>query len=186
VGSDKIQLADLPRRAFDSAAQREQTLWLIAEYNLSNTISPELDSRFAALAAERIRTHPFRYYVVVPSLRVADMFLRPRTWVFNLDAFWWRWSEHRGQTACAVLLGLINLFFVGAAALAFVQGRVPLAWILGAYVVLRCVLLGTVENPEPRYTLECFPIFIIATAAAFESRPSACTESTLCESGHAR
>jgi hypothetical protein len=33
-----------------------------------------------------------------------------------------------------------------------------------AYVVLRCMLLATLEAPEPRYTLECFPI-VIAFAA---------------------
>jgi hypothetical protein len=30
--------------------------------------------------------------------------------------------------------------------------------------VLRCMLLATLEAPEPRYTLECFPI-VIAFAA---------------------
>jgi hypothetical protein len=36
---------------------------------------------------------------------------------------------------------------------------------LGGYIVLRCLLLGAIENSEPRYTLECFPIFIVAAAA---------------------
>ena len=39
-----------------------------------------------------------------------------------------------------------------------------------AYVVLRSVLLLTLEAPEPRYTLECFPI-VIAFAAAALDRP---------------
>jgi hypothetical protein len=36
---------------------------------------------------------------------------------------------------------------------------------------LRCLLLGTMENPEPRYTIQMFPIFIIAAAAAFSGKP---------------
>jgi len=32
--------------------------------------------------------------------------------------------------------------------------------------VLRCLLLATMENPEPRYTLEFFPVLIVAAAAA--------------------
>lgn len=172
VGSENIQLADLPPRAFDSLEQRQQTIRLIAEYNLHSTISPQLDSSFAALAAERIRTHPLRYYLLIPLLRVADMVLRPRTFEFNLDAFWWRWSEHPGQTSWAILLGLINLFYVGVASWTFLRGRVPWAWMLGGYVLLRCLLLATMENPEPRYTLECFPIFIVAAAMAFTSRSS--------------
>jgi hypothetical protein len=33
------------------------------------------------------------------------------------------------------------------------------------FVVLRSAFLGTMENPEPRYTLECFPIILLLGAA---------------------
>jgi hypothetical protein len=42
---------------------------------------------------------------------------------------------------------------------------------LGGYLLLRCLLLATMENPEPRYTLECFPILIVAAAAAIAPGP---------------
>ena len=166
IGSDPIDLADLPPRAFDTPAERDRTLRLIAEYNQHKAISSELDNRFAALAAERIRAHPLRYYLVLPVLRVADMALRPPTVEFYLDVFWWDWSAHPAQTGWAILLGSINLVYLAAAAWAFLRGRVPWAWMLGGYLLLRCLLLGTMENPEPRYMLECFPIFIVAAAAA--------------------
>jgi hypothetical protein len=35
---------------------------------------------------------------------------------------------------------------------------------LGGYVVLRSLTLATLQNAEPRYTLECFPILFIAAA----------------------
>jgi 4-amino-4-deoxy-L-arabinose transferase-like glycosyltransferase len=170
VGSENIDIDDLPARAFDSAEQREQTKQMLDEYNRWNGISPELDERFAALAAERIRTHPLRYYVVVPMLRVADMALRPRTEAFYLDISWWLWREHPGQTIFSLLLALINLGYVGLAAWGFLRGRVPLAWMLGGYLALRCLLLGTMEGGEPRYTLEWFPILIVAAAAAIGPR----------------
>ncbi|MGP8253003.1 MAG: ArnT family glycosyltransferase [Terracidiphilus sp.] len=170
AGEGPIDINDLTPSAFDSPEQRGQTLELIADYNRTNTITPELDSRFAALADERIHAHPFRYYVTVPALRVADMLLRPRTLEFDIDVFWWRWSEHHGQTTWAILLGLINLFYVAAAAWAFLRRRVPLAGMLGGYLVLRFLMLGTIEHPEPRYTVECFPIFVIAAAAALTAR----------------
>ena len=94
------------------------------------------------------------------------MLLRPRTIEFDLDVFWWRWSEHPAQSAWAILLGLINLFYVAAAAWAFIRGRVPWAWMLGSYLILRFMVLGAMENPEPRYTIQCFPILIVAAAAA--------------------
>jgi len=163
---DYVDPIDISPSAFDSPAQRAQTLALIAEYNQTNSISADLDSRFNALAEKRIRAHPLRYYVELPILRVADMLLRPRTEAFYLEVFWWPPDGHPWQTTTAALLGLINLFYVGAAAWAFLRGRVPFAWMLGGYLVLRFLLLGTMENPEPRYTLECFPIFIVAAAAA--------------------
>jgi len=167
-----IDPVDIPASACDSPQQRAQTVALIAEYNRTNSISPDLDRRFAALARDRIHAHPFRYYVVFPLERVADMLFRPRTEAFYLEVFWWQWSQHPAQSAAAILLGLIDLFYVAAAAFAFLRGRVPWRWMLGGYLVLRLALLGAIENPEPRYTLECFPIFIVAAAAALaQSRP---------------
>ena len=163
---DTINLADLPPRAFDSTQQRERTLALIAEYNQTKTLPPSLDARFAALADQRIHDHPFRYYVALPLLRDADMLFRPRTIEYDLDVFWWRWREHPTQSAWAIFLGLFNLFYVAAAACAFIRRRVPWPWMLGSYLILRFIALGAMENPEPRYTVQCFPIFIIAAAAA--------------------
>ncbi|MGD0346676.1 MAG: hypothetical protein ABSA85_07970 [Terracidiphilus sp.] len=167
-----IDPADLPRRAFDSPEQREQTLALIKEFNRTYTLPDPLVERFAALAAERIHNHPIRYYVALPLLRDADMLLRPRTLEYNLDVDWWRWSNHPAQSAWAILLGLINLFYVATATWAFIRGRVPFAWMLGSYLIFRFMILGTLEAPEPRYTIECFPVLIIAAAAAFTPRRS--------------
>jgi hypothetical protein len=172
VGQDSINLADLPSRAFDSSEQRDLTLQLIAAYNRHNSLSADLDDQFAALAAERIRAHPIRYYVALPILRDADMLFRPRTEDFYLDVFWWRWSEHPFQTTCSIVLGLINLAYVALAAWAFLRRRAPWPIMLGGYLLMRFALLGSVENPEPRYTLECFPILIVAAAAAISCAPS--------------
>ena len=165
VGVGPIDPGNLPARAFDSPAQRAQTLALLDEYNHSLSVSADLDNRFGELAAERIRAHPFRYYVALPLERIADMMLRPRTEEFQLEVFWWSFSDHPAQTLWAILLGLINLFYVAAAAWAFLRGRVPWPWMLGGYILLRCLLLGAMENSEPRYSLECFPVFIVAAAA---------------------
>jgi hypothetical protein len=37
-----------------------------------------------------------------------------------------------------------------------------------AYVVLRSLLLSTLDAPEPRYTLECFPMVIAFAAVALD------------------
>jgi hypothetical protein len=38
------------------------------------------------------------------------------------------------------------------------------------FVALRCVLLLTIDNSEPRYTLECFPVVILLAGLAFALR----------------
>src|SRR6266852_9531741 len=40
------------------------------------------------------------------------------------------------------------------------------ALLLG-FVVLRSLFLGTLENPEPRYTLECYPVVLAFAGVAF-------------------
>jgi hypothetical protein len=39
-----------------------------------------------------------------------------------------------------------------------------------AYILVRSMLLATIEAPEPRYTLECFPIIIAFASVAFFPR----------------
>ncbi len=174
---DTIDLADIPPRAYDSPEQRAQTIALINEYNQTTTLTPHLQAAFTDLADERIRANPFRYYIELPLLRLTDMFLRPRTEAFYLDVFWWRWSEHPGQTLWAILLGLINLFYVAAAFWGFIRRRIPWPLMLGTFVILRSVVIAGMENPEPRYTLVFFPVLFAAAAAAF-SAPQATREAT--------
>jgi len=52
--------------------------------------------------------------------------------------------------------------------LALVSGnpRLRCVGLLGGFLLLRSLFLSTIENPEPRYTLECFPV-ILAWAGAF-------------------
>ncbi len=163
VGTEPIRMENLPARAFDSDAQRARTAALLATYNQTKDISPELDARFETLAQERIRTHPLRTFVWVPALRVADMWLRPRTEGIPLSLAWWRWREHPGESATAIALGLFNLGYL-LLALAGATRRPPLAVFLATYLLLRCLLLATLENPEPRYTLEAFPIVFVLGA----------------------
>jgi hypothetical protein len=173
VGTDAIDIHDLPSRAFDSPAQYAETAELLAEYNATRTIPPALDGKFGALASERVRAHPLLCRVWVPALRVADMLLRPRTETFALDADWWNFCVHRVESAEAVGLGLLNLALVfaalvGAVRVARYKVHVPWAALAVIYVALRCALLSTMENSEPRYTLEMFPMLIACAACVLD------------------
>jgi hypothetical protein len=176
--SDPIDIHLLPSRAFDSAEEYRQTDQLISDYNDVCTITPSLDARFAALAQQRIRSHPFRYYVALPVARVTDMWLRPRTELLSddLPTRWWEWRQHPTGSLIAFSYGLLNAALLALALMGFVRRRVPFVAMLGAYLILRCLLLATIENAEPRYTLEGFPIVLIAAALAIAGRPKADSE----------
>jgi Dolichyl-phosphate-mannose-protein mannosyltransferase len=169
VPGDDIDLHALPARALDT--QHHETLTLIARYNDGDVLTPEIDAAFAALAAQRIRAHPVRYYGTLPLLRLADMWLRPRVEMLNIELRWWQYRLHHVETRFSYAYGALNLAYLLAALVgAFYWPRFASAMV--AYVVLRSILLATIEAPEPRYTLECFPIVIAFASAAFSFRRS--------------
>jgi hypothetical protein len=168
--SNPIDPASLPARAFDSRAQYEQTVQLLNTYNDGDELTPEIDGEFGALAAERIRAHPLRYYVELPLARLADMWLRPRTEMLWIEVRWWEFEEHESETEFALAYAALNLAYLGVALAGFLK-RPRFAGAILAFVLLRCVLLvAVVEAPEPRYTLECFPPLIALAAIALAGR----------------
>jgi len=166
VPGDTLDIAKLPARAFDSPEQYAETVALAKDYNAAdNSLTPEIDARFAKLAAERSRAHPFRSHVLMPMGRVADMWLRPRVDNLPIDLDWWVYRHHYAETR-------FSWFYAGLNALYLLLGVVglclrPRMWVwLAAYMVLRSALLLTVEAPEARYTLECFPMLFVLGGGA--------------------
>jgi hypothetical protein len=172
VPGDPIDFTRLPQRAFDSSEQRQQTEQLLGDYNQDKEVNPELDARFAVLAASRIHFAPLRYYVWLPALRIADMWLRPRTELLPSDPRWWEFNDDPVWLAVSIVFGLVNLAYLTAAALGVLRSRAFFGMgLFVLFLVLRSLFLGTLENPEPRYTLECYPVVILFAAALFEMMP---------------
>ena len=161
VPGSAIDIEKLPNRAFDSADQRKHTVEVINTYNNALHVSPELDQKFEAIASARIRSQPVRYYVSLPAARIADMWLRPRTEMLPCDSRWWEFNDELIWSILAVALGLIGVFYVGSGIAGFLRSDLPYSGLLLSFVVLRSLFLGTLENPEPRYTLEMYPIVIL-------------------------
>jgi hypothetical protein len=166
---DRIELKNLPTRAFDSSAQMEETRQLLADYNQTTSLTAQLDGRFAKLAADRIRVNPFRYYVALPLERLADMWLRPRTELLWIELRWWEYSHHHSETWFALAYAGLNLLYLIAAMIGL-RRRPRLSAAILAFILLRCALLATIEAPEPRYTLECFPMIFALGGIALAGR----------------
>jgi hypothetical protein len=180
VDSAPLEVSLLPSRAFDSAAQREQTADVFAAYNESTTLTPAIDARFDALAAKRERAHPLRTYVELPLLRVLDMWFRPRTEMLNIELRWWEYARHNAETEFAAAYAALNLaYIVLAAAGAWGLRRrwTVLVAAIAAYCLLRSLLLATIEAPEARYTIEAFPMLCILAGAACASRRASLVKS---------
>ena len=171
VPGTEIDVDKLPSRAFDGPQQREETAALISDYNPFLHMTPALDNRFDFLAQERTREHPLRTHVELPILRILDMWLRPRTEMLPSDTRWWEFDDEPKWSALAVGLGVIGLFYFVSGLAGWLIAR-PLAGsgLLLLFVLLRSAFLGTLENPEPRYTLEMYPVLIIFAAAALAWR----------------
>ncbi len=170
----RILMSNLPDRAFDDAQQRAETAALLADYNETVTPTAGLDRRFEALARERIRGHEMRYYVVLPLARLANMLVRPRTELMNVPLAWWEWREDRGGALFALSYAMLNAAYLvlGVWGMGLwwrvgERGSRVLWAVMAGFVLLRCALLLTLDNSEPRYTLEFFPILIVAGSAVF-------------------
>lgn len=170
--SDTIDIQNLPSRAFDSPAQYQQTQQLLDDYNQITTITPAIDARFADLARARIHAHPFRCYLVLPLARVADMWLRPRTELLWIELRWWQFQKHEGETVFAWGYTALNLLYLILAIFGLKKWP-PLSAAMLAFVLMRCALLATVVAPEPRYTLECFPMIITLAGCALSRKRTA-------------
>lgn len=166
VPGDKVDLSLLPSRAFEDPAERQQTQAIFNDYARTLVINPELNARLMQLAKERVQQHPLRYYVWLPALRIADMWLRPRTEMLPLDSRWWELGDDTRSSVIATLWGVLNLLFIVAAVMGILRGPRPryLGMML-LFVLLRSAFLGTLPNPEPRYTLECYPVVLLLAGA---------------------
>ncbi len=172
VDSAPLDVNLLPPRAFDSPAQRDQTAEIFDAYNETTTVTPAIDARFNALAAERERTHTPRSYVELPLLRMLDMWLRPRTEMLNIELRWWQYDRHNAETEFATGYAALNLAYLVLAAWGAWRLRWRATLLVAAivlYCVLRSLLLATIEAPEARYTVEVFPMLCILAAVVFAS-----------------
>ena len=104
-------------------------------------------------------------------MRIADMWLRPRTELFPSDPRWWEFNDDRRWLAVSLGFGLIGLLYVALAGAGLIRSHEFFG--IGLFVlflVMRSLFLGTLENPEPRYTLECYPAVIVLASSLFHRR----------------
>ena len=140
-------------------------------------MTPEVDAGFAQIGQERVAHSRLRYYVVLPLKRAMTLWFDTHSqyYPFNgellplkdldYDIHQQYWLPlFAGLTWLYSLLGVIGGWLLW-------RSRDPNArrWLLLAalLIFLRLGFFATLENPEPRYTVEIFPFLILLAGAGW-------------------
>jgi len=170
---------DVPARAFDTPEEKERVAMILEPVQHDLTLTRKTDAAFAQLARERTARHPLRTYLWLPAARAVTIWFTPRIELLPVSGHVFPLAQIREDDpsikkspACFFAL---NLFYVGLGsgalpALAFESGRPAAVAFLALFLVLRTAFLTTLETPEPRYVLVCFPALMALGAQAFARR----------------
>jgi len=174
-----LMIDELPSAAFDSPEEKARVANLFTDYNNNPDldISPEVDAQFAELARERTHRRPLRTYLQVPFERALTIWFTPRTELLPIDGKFWpvreQWQDSHVNVLVTGSFGLLGYLYVALAVagawMAWTartgNGTPGFAWgpnlwgiaLLLLYFFLRTAFLTTVEAPEPRYVVSCYP-----------------------------
>jgi len=173
LNDEEIQLEDIPPWAFDTPEERQRVADVLETYNDEITWTVEEDAVFAQLARERTARHPLRTYLWIPLRRAVRIWFTPRIELVPVSGHVFPLAYQREEDPVdqevTILFFLVNALYValafwGACKLWRFPAARPALAVLLLYIFVRTAFLTTLETPEPRYVLECFPA-VIALAA---------------------
>jgi 4-amino-4-deoxy-L-arabinose transferase-like glycosyltransferase len=184
LDDEVINLEDIPARAFDTPDEKDRVAALLEQYNNDVTITPEEDEVFGQLARERTARHPLRTYLWLPVARAFAIWFTPRIELlpFSGDVFPIKAAWREDPIDLSVTLSYFSLCVLyvvyaiwGGWRLWREKSSLGLAVaLLFGYLLLRTAFLTTIETPEPRYVLVCFPaIFALAGQVFVRSHKTA-------------
>ncbi len=177
LNGEVIYLEDIPPRAFDTPEEKGRVADLLEQYNNDVTLTAEEDAAFGQLARERTARHPLRTYLWLPAARAFAIWFTPRIELlpFSGQVLPVReaWREDHIDFSVTVVFFLLNVLYValaiwGAWRLWREKSALGLAVaLLFGYLLLRTAFLTTLETPEPRYVLMCFPALLALAGQVF-------------------
>jgi hypothetical protein len=185
LDDEAIHIDDLPAYAFDSPEEKDRVAAILEPYNNDLTLTADEDEAFGRVARERTSRHPLRTYVWLPLARAGVMWFTPRIELIPVSGTVFplvqSWQDDKVDQGVTVGFFLLNIAYVGLAIFGAIRlwrrstaVRPALAMMI-LFVVLRTAFLTTIETPEPRYVLVCFPI-VLALAAQIFWQPSKASE----------
>jgi peptidoglycan/LPS O-acetylase OafA/YrhL len=142
------------------------------------TLTPEEDAAFAQLARGRTARRPLRTYLWLPGARALTLWFTPRIELLPLSGTVFplvqSWEDDPIDQSVTVAFFLLNIGYIGLALWGAVRlwQRAPAARgaiaLLAAFILLRTAFLTTLETPEPRYVLMCYPALLALGAQVLD------------------
>ncbi len=182
LNDEEIHMEDIPDAAFDTPEERERVASVLDTYNDETTLTAQEDAVFAQLARERTAHHPLRTYLWIPLRRAERIWFTPRIELLPVSGHVFPLKYQREEDPVdqqvTILLFLVNVLYLALAMWGTwklwrcSRARTALAALL-LYLVVRTTFLTTMEAPEPRYVLECFPAVLALAAQVVTGRPTA-------------
>jgi len=196
LNEEPVVIDDFPASAFDSPEEKQHVAELFEQYNQSPTldISPAVDREFAEIARERTARHPLRTYVTIPLRRALSIWFTPRTELLPIDGKFFpisdSWENSHESFLITALFGALGYLYPALALAGIWAARryarsisfkskasddLPNLWgisLLVAYMLVRTAFLTTVEAPEPRYVVTCYPAVLALASLVWMRKPS--------------
>jgi len=180
LNEESIDVEEIPARAFDTLEEKQRVAAILEQYNNELTLTSEEDAAFAQLARERTARHPLRTYLWLPAARAAAIWFTPRIELVPVSGHVFPLAQMReddpvDQEVTSLFFAL-NIFYVGLGVWGAARlwrlnpGARPAVAFLALFIVVRTAFLTTLETPEPRYVLVCFPALIALGAQVFARR----------------
>jgi hypothetical protein len=185
LNDEAINLEDIPATAFDTQEEKQRVATVLDTYNEELTWTPQEDQIFARLARERTARHPLRTYLWIPLRRAVRIWFTPRIELIPVSGhvfpLRYMWVEDRVDQRVTVCYFFLNILYVALGLLgAWKLWKCPYARpavvMMLLYILARTAFLTTLETPEPRYVLVCFPA-LFAMGAQLFTRASAALSS---------
>jgi len=180
LNDESIDVDQIPSRAFDSPGEKERVGDILDQYNEDLTLTQEEDAVFGQIARERTRRHPPRTFLLIPAARAVAIWFTPRIELLpiagNVFPLAYMREEDPADQQYTILLFLLNILYMGLGVWGGLrlcrlsEAARPLVAMLILFFLLRTAFLTTLETPEPRYVLVCFPPVIALGAQVFARR----------------
>ena len=147
----------------------------------SGEMTPEVDVGFAEIGRERVSRSPMRYYVFLPMKRAVSLWFDTHSQYYPfegellpLEDLDHEIHQHLWLPLFAGLTWIYSILgAVGAGLLWRSRESANRRWVIlaGLVIFLRLGFFASLENPEPRYTVEIFPFLAILGGVAISQIP---------------